>query len=93
MPSRRANSSKLSTANKNETTSSKGSGQLRKEDHIILINWLKVSQNYNACFGDDKETRVGRPPSSKVNGYQLMANELKKKTKGRLDLNSKQMRE
>ena len=68
------------------------SGQLAKDNHLILINWLKDKAHYEACFGSENKTRVGRPPSSKVNGFLLMANKLKNKTKGRLDLTSKQMR-
>ena len=67
------------------------SGQLKKDNHLILINWLKDKTHYEACFGSENKTRVGRPPSSKVNGFLLMTNELRNKTKGRLDLTSKQM--
>ena len=49
-------------------SSTKNLGQLCVEDYLILINWLKCEENYDSCFGSENETRVGFPPSSKVNG-------------------------
>ena len=84
---------KTTSAPSKATTQSKSLGQLKKDDHLILVSWLKNQKNYDACFGGEKETKVVQPPSSKVNGFQMMASELKKKKKGRLDLTSKKMRE
>ena len=50
-----------------------------------------IEEKQKACFGDDKKKCVGQPPASKVNGYQLMKNELMKKTRGRLEVNSKKI--
>lgn len=69
------------------------SGHLKKEDHLLIINWLMIKTNYDAVFGTENSTKIGRPPKSKVNGYQLMAANLKNKTKGRMDLSPKQMME
>ena len=93
MPQRQMTSGNPNTAPNSHEAAPKGSCQLNKDNNLILINWLKIEENYKACFGYEKKTHVGQPPSSKVNGFQLMANELKKKTRGRLELNSKQILE
>ncbi|CAH7671823.1 hypothetical protein PPACK8108_LOCUS6651 [Phakopsora pachyrhizi] len=40
-----------------------------------------VPSNYSSCFGKPGSTTVGQPPASKENGFNLMVNELNKKTK------------
>ena len=57
---------------KNPPSQTKSSGQLKKEDYLILVHWLKVQSNYNACFGSENTTKVGCPPSSNINGFNLM---------------------
>ena len=47
------------TPNPHEGSAPKGSCQIKKEDHLILINRLKIEENYKACFGDNNKTCVG----------------------------------
>ena len=67
------------------------SGHMRQEDYRLIVDWLQIKTNYQACFGTGKSTSVGRPPKTKINGYQLMALHLRNKTQGRLDLTPKKM--
>ena len=32
----------------------KTTGHLKKEDYLVIINWLKIKKNYDACFGTGK---------------------------------------
>ncbi|CAH7688299.1 hypothetical protein PPACK8108_LOCUS23244 [Phakopsora pachyrhizi] len=62
-------------------------------DYAIICAWLSKPSNYSSCFGKHGSTNIGQPPASKENGFNLMVNELKKKTKLGLHLTSKQMKE
>ncbi|KAI9625525.1 hypothetical protein KEM48_010787 [Puccinia striiformis f. sp. tritici PST-130] len=44
-------------------------GHLKKSDYLILINWLKIKKNYEACFGTGKAPPVGRPVKGTINGF------------------------
>ncbi|MBW0588676.1 hypothetical protein O181_128391, partial [Austropuccinia psidii MF-1] len=44
--------------------------------------------NFESCFGTSGSTSIGRPPSSKQHGFQLMAIEVNKKSHSRLKLSS-----
>ena len=37
----------------------KTTGHLKKEDYLVIINWLKIKKNYDACFGTGKAPLVG----------------------------------
>ena len=50
----------------------KTTGHLKKDDYLIIIEWLKIEKNYNACFGT-KAPAVGRPAKCKINGFEMMA--------------------
>ena len=93
MPRRAQRNSKNQSTSDTPPESPTKSGHLKREDHLIITNWLMIQKNYDAVFGTKHSTKVGRPPKSKVNGYQLMAIHLKAKTKGRIDLSAKQMLE
>ncbi|CAH7672896.1 hypothetical protein PPACK8108_LOCUS7732 [Phakopsora pachyrhizi] len=48
---------------------------------LVLAEAGKVPSNYSFCFGKPGSTTIGQPPASKENGFNLMVNELNKKTK------------
>ncbi|MBW0544008.1 hypothetical protein O181_083723 [Austropuccinia psidii MF-1] len=64
------------------------SGHLTRPDYLCIINWLTHKSNFDACFGTGGSTLVGRPPSSKKNGFHLMAIEVNKKSQHRLNLSA-----
>ncbi|CAH7665908.1 hypothetical protein BY996DRAFT_6575452 [Phakopsora pachyrhizi] len=63
-----------------ETTVNNSTGHLTNDDYGIICAWLSKPSNYSSCFGKPGSTTVGRPPASKENGFNLMVNELNKKT-------------
>ncbi|KNZ51014.1 uncharacterized protein VP01_4131g1, partial [Puccinia sorghi] len=42
-------------------------------DYLVIIEWLKIEQNYNSCFGTGKAPAVGCPAKVKINGFEMMA--------------------
>ncbi|MBW0575902.1 hypothetical protein O181_115617 [Austropuccinia psidii MF-1] len=64
------------------------SGHLIRTDYLTIINWLSVKSNFKSCFGTSGSTSIGRPPSSKKHGFQLMAIEVNKKSQNLLKLSS-----
>ncbi|MBW0578876.1 hypothetical protein O181_118591 [Austropuccinia psidii MF-1] len=62
-------------------------------DYLTIINWLSTKPNFESCFGTSGATSIGRPPSSKQNGFQLMAIEVNKKSQNRLNLSSSSIRD
>ncbi|KAI8442826.1 hypothetical protein BY996DRAFT_6573393 [Phakopsora pachyrhizi] len=75
------------------STVNNSSGHLTNDDYSIICTWLSKALNYSSCFGKPGSTTIGQPPASKENGFNLMVNELKKKTKSGLHLTSKQMKD
>ncbi|MBW0504406.1 hypothetical protein O181_044121 [Austropuccinia psidii MF-1] len=69
------------------------SGHLIHTDYLAIINWPSVKSNFELCFGTSGSTSIGRPPSSKQNGFQLMAIEVNKKSQNRLNLSSSSIRD
>ncbi|MBW0594063.1 hypothetical protein O181_133778, partial [Austropuccinia psidii MF-1] len=69
------------------------SGHLIRTDYLTIINWLSVKANFKSCFGTSGSTSIGRPPSSKQHGFQLMAIEVNKKSRNRLNLSSSSIRD
>ncbi|KNZ51595.1 uncharacterized protein VP01_3890g2 [Puccinia sorghi] len=43
--------SKKNRGNNSSEDYDKTAGHLKKEDYLIIIEWLKIKQNYNSCFG------------------------------------------
>ncbi|KNZ44985.1 uncharacterized protein VP01_8604g1 [Puccinia sorghi] len=43
--------------------------QLKKEDYLVIIEWLKIEWNYNSCFGTGKAPSVGLPAKDKYNKF------------------------
>jgi hypothetical protein len=66
----RKKAAKVST---NNNAAEKTTGHLKKEDYLFIIDWLKIKNNYDACFGMGKAPLVGRPPKGTINGFELMA--------------------
>ncbi|MBW0590265.1 hypothetical protein O181_129980, partial [Austropuccinia psidii MF-1] len=69
------------------------SGHLIRTDYLTIINWLSVKSNFKSCFGTSSSTSIGRPPSSKQHGFQLMAIEVNKKSQNCLNLSSSSIRD
>ncbi|MBW0553373.1 hypothetical protein O181_093088 [Austropuccinia psidii MF-1] len=67
---------------------SHSSGHLTRPDYLCIVNWLTHKSNFDACFGTGGSTLVGRPPSSKKNGFHLMAIEVNKKSQHWLNLSA-----
>ncbi|CAH7669241.1 hypothetical protein PPACK8108_LOCUS3827 [Phakopsora pachyrhizi] len=80
-------------AKSSQATVNNSLGHLTNDDHAIICAWLSKPSKYSSCFGKPGSTTVGQPPASKENGFNLMVNELNKKTKSGLHLTSKQMKE
>ncbi|MBW0549062.1 hypothetical protein O181_088777 [Austropuccinia psidii MF-1] len=49
------------------------SGHLIRTDYLTIIHWLSVNSDFESCLGTSGSTSIGRPPSSKQHGFQLMA--------------------
>ncbi|MBW0545133.1 hypothetical protein O181_084848 [Austropuccinia psidii MF-1] len=64
------------------------SGHLICTDYLTIINWLSIKSNFESCFGTSGSTSIGRPPSSKQHGFQLMAIEVNEKSQNCLNLSS-----
>ncbi|KAI8443028.1 hypothetical protein BY996DRAFT_6467483 [Phakopsora pachyrhizi] len=77
----------------NQATAHNSSGHLTNDDYTIICAWLSKTSNYSSCFGKPGSTTIGQPPASKENRFNLMVNELNKKTKLGLHLTSKQMKD
>ena len=71
----------------------KTTSHLKKEDYLIIIDWLKIERNYNACFGSGKAPPVGRPVKGKINGYEMMAINLRNQSPSKIDLTPRQMKD
>ncbi|KNZ63863.1 hypothetical protein VP01_10903g1 [Puccinia sorghi] len=41
----------------------KTAGYLKKEDYLVIIEWLKIKRNYDSCFGTGKAPAVGYQPN------------------------------
>ncbi|CAH7689234.1 hypothetical protein PPACK8108_LOCUS24261 [Phakopsora pachyrhizi] len=76
-----------------QTTVNNSSGRLTNDYYAIISAWLSNPSNYSFCFGKPGSTTVGQLPASKENGFNLMLDELNKKTKSGLHLTSKQMKD
>ena len=64
----------------------KTTGHLKKDNYLIIIEWLKIEKNYNACFGTGKAPAVGRPAKGKINGFEMMAINLRNQSATKINL-------
>ncbi|PLW31398.1 hypothetical protein PCANC_16715 [Puccinia coronata f. sp. avenae] len=71
----------------------KTTGHLKKDDHLVIIDWLKIKKNYDACFGTGKAPLVGQPPKGTINGFELMAINLRNQSPSKISLSSRQMKD
>ncbi|CAH7677063.1 hypothetical protein BY996DRAFT_6497228 [Phakopsora pachyrhizi] len=77
----------------NQATAHNSSGHLPNDDYAIICTCLSKHSNYSSCFSKPGSTTIGQPSASKENRFNLMVNELNKKTKLGLHLTSKQMKD
>ena len=69
-------------------------GHLQQEDYLTIVSWLDNKANFfESCFGKTGKSTAVQSQSTKNNGFKLLANELKKQSKGKMVLTPKQMRE
>ncbi|KAF8947948.1 hypothetical protein BGZ47_007216 [Haplosporangium gracile] len=58
-----------------------------------VLSWLEHPANFTSVFGTSKKSSIGSPNKSSTQGYAVLAQVISKKSKGRLSLNAKAMRE
>ena len=80
-----------SSSNDNEVEET--TPHLKREDYLIIINWLSIERNYNSCFGSGKAPPVGRPAKGKINGYEMMAINLQNQSPQKIELTARQMKD
>ncbi|PLW25540.1 hypothetical protein PCANC_05226 [Puccinia coronata f. sp. avenae] len=71
----------------------KTTGHLKKDNYLVIIDWLKIKKNYDAFFGTGKAPLVGRPPKGTINGFELMAINLRNQSTSKISLSSRQMKD
>ena len=71
----------------------KTTGHLKKDDYLIIIEWLKIEKNYNACFGTGKAPAVGQPAKDKINVFEMMAINLWNQSPTKIKLTPCQMKD
>ena len=81
------------SASKQAPPPSPRTGHLQQEDYLCIVSWLDTKANFESCFGIGGKTTAGQSQSTKNNGFRLLADELKKRSKGRMSLTPKKMRE
>ncbi|PLW53126.1 hypothetical protein PCANC_11341 [Puccinia coronata f. sp. avenae] len=84
---------KAAEVSTNNNPAEKTTGHLKKDDYLVIINWLKIKKNYDACFGTGKAPLVGRPPKGTINGFELMAINLQNQSTSKISLSSRQMKD
>ncbi|KAI9614831.1 hypothetical protein PSHT_01863 [Puccinia striiformis] len=68
-------------------------GHRKREHYHIIINWLSVKKNYVACFGDHQAPKVGQPAKGNINGYMLMAINLRNQSNPKIIFMLQQMKD
>ncbi|PLW19863.1 hypothetical protein PCANC_09242 [Puccinia coronata f. sp. avenae] len=84
---------KAAEVSTNINPAEKTTGHLKKDDYLVIIDWLKIKKNYDACFGTGKAPLVGRPPKVTINGFELMAINLRDQSTSKISLSSRQMKD
>ncbi|KAF8942590.1 hypothetical protein BGZ47_006327 [Haplosporangium gracile] len=59
----------------------------------FIVTWLEHVPNFISVFGSGGQTAVGQPNKSRNHGYAALADAVSKQSKGRLNINGKNMRE
>ncbi|KAF9347570.1 hypothetical protein BGX34_003019 [Mortierella sp. NVP85] len=63
------------------------------EDIQHLVNWLEHRSNYEKVYGVSGQTAVGKAVKNSMKGYEEMARELTRRTRGKWNLQAKPMKE
>ena len=64
---------KAAKVSTNNNAAEKTTGHLKKDNFLVIIEWLKIKKNYDAFFGTGNAAPVGKPPKGTINGLELMA--------------------
>ncbi|RKO86620.1 hypothetical protein BDK51DRAFT_49130 [Blyttiomyces helicus] len=67
--------------------------RLTDAEHLVLLLWMEHRPNFEKCFGMTKSTKVGMKQYSKLAGFRLLSDHLKRQTHGRLILTGEQVRD
>ncbi|KAK3804527.1 MAG: hypothetical protein JOS17DRAFT_711327, partial [Linnemannia elongata] len=59
----------------------------------FILTWLEHVPNFTSVFGSGGQTTVGQPNRTRNHGYATLADAVSKQSKGRLNINGKNMRE
>ena len=65
---------------------------MEKKEIEIIVTWLGHTPNFQSIFGS-QHTTIGNKNKPKSHGYQILAEFLKKRTKGEMDLSAKAIKE
>ena len=84
---------KAAKVSTNNNSAEKTTGHLKKEDYLVIIDWLKIKKNYDAWFGTGKAPLVGQLPKGTINGFELMAINLRNQSLSKISLTSRQMKD
>lgn len=84
-----------STSRKESSKSAAAASRERftKEDYDRVLSWLEHQPNFELLHGRTGQTSVGKPPVNSPSGFTRLATLISKQSKGRLNLNSRSMRE
>jgi len=97
-PKMPVSSDKQSNKRKDESSSNdneveKTTAHLKREDYLIIINWLLIEQNYDSCFRSGKAPPDGKPFKVKIDGYEIMSINLWKQSPKKIKLKARQMKD
>ncbi|PLW04538.1 hypothetical protein PCANC_28456 [Puccinia coronata f. sp. avenae] len=84
---------KAAEVSTNKDPAEKTTGHLKKDNYLVIIDWLKIKKNYDACFGRAKAPLVERPPKGTINGFELMAINLRNQSTSKISLSSRQIKD
>ncbi|PLW06043.1 hypothetical protein PCASD_25109 [Puccinia coronata f. sp. avenae] len=84
---------KAAKVSTNKDPAEKTTGHLKKDNYLVIIDWLKIKKNYDACFGRGKAPLVERPPKGTINGFELMAINLRNQSTSKISLSSRQIKD
>ncbi|PLW08361.1 hypothetical protein PCASD_25067 [Puccinia coronata f. sp. avenae] len=84
---------KAAEVSTNNNPAAKTTGHLKKDDYLVIIDWLKIKKNYDACFGTGKGPLVGQPPKGTINGFELMEINQRNQSTSKISVSSTQMKD
>lgn len=74
-------------------TPSRTRERFTKEDMQFVLTWLEHRPNFTSVFGSSGQATVGKPIKTKASGYSALAGAVSEQSKGRLNVNGKNMRD